>query len=81
MPKYTLEKVQKDLKHFSYEIQMFIYHKLNGRDRDAQEYLDTYQEEQNAMLSELQIKGLEDTCKRNENVVLQILDTEKIIAK
>jgi len=51
--KPSLEKVQKDLQHFDYELQMYCYHKLNGRDEEAQSYLDTYNSVQEALASEL----------------------------
>jgi hypothetical protein len=42
----SLEKVMKDLDGFEYELKMYVYHKLNGRDAEAQTYLDTYRGEQ-----------------------------------
>ena len=51
--KPSLEKVQKDLQHFDYELQMYCYHKLNGRDEEAQSYLDTYNSVQEALANEL----------------------------
>ena len=51
--KPSLEKVQKDLQHFDYELQMYCYHKLNGRDEEAQSYLDSYNSVQEALASEL----------------------------
>ena len=51
--KPSLEKVQKDLQYFDYELQMYCYHKLNGRDEEAQSYLDTYNSVQEALANEL----------------------------
>lgn len=51
--KPTMEKIQRDMAHFDFEIQMYIYHKLNGRDGEAQSYLDAYFEQQDLMREEL----------------------------
>lgn len=53
--KPSLAKVMKDLKNFDYELQMFCYHKLNGRDDEAQSHLDTYKNEQSKITEELKI--------------------------
>lgn len=53
MKKPTLEKVMEDLENFEYELQMYCYHKLNGRDDEAQTYLDTYLEMMNGIKEEL----------------------------
>lgn len=49
----TLEKVMTDLHNFPHEIQMYVYHKLSGRDQEAETYLETYKTEQKQMKSEL----------------------------
>ena len=43
MKGFTLEKIMKDLDGFDYDVKMYIYHKLNGRDEEAQTYLNAYQ--------------------------------------
>ena len=55
--KPTLEKVQKDLANFCYEIQMYCYHHMNGRIEEAQTYLDAYFEMQDGLANELQKGG------------------------
>jgi len=52
--KPSLERVFRDLEGFGYETKMYVYHKLNGRDTEAETYLDTYKHEQKQMLEELQ---------------------------
>ena len=59
MKKPSLEKVMKDLENFQYELQLYCYHKLNGRDEEAQSYMDCYLEEQKQIKSEL-ISNLDD---------------------
>jgi hypothetical protein len=49
----SLEKVMKDLDGFEYELKMYVYHKLNGREAEAQTYLDTYRCEQHQIKEEL----------------------------
>lgn len=56
MKKPTLEKVINDLKYLDYELQMYCYHKLNGRDEEAQTYLDAYFEFQDAIKQDLKIQ-------------------------
>lgn len=56
--KPTIEKVMADMKDFDYELQMYCYHKLNGRDEEAQGYLDAYFEQQDLIKEEL--KPVED---------------------
>ena len=51
--KPSLERVFRDLEGFSYETKMFVYHKLNGRDEEAETYLNTYKQEQKKMKEEL----------------------------
>ena len=51
--KPSLERVMKDLQGLDYELQMFCYHKLNGRDAEAQSYLDTYNFQREQTLQEL----------------------------
>lgn len=64
--KPSLEKVMKDLEGFSHEIIMYVYHKLNGRDEEAQTYLDTYQEEQQQMKEELAVMTEEEINEFNK---------------
>ncbi len=52
----TLEKIERDLEHFEHDLQMFLYHKLNGRDNEAESYLNAYKYEQNAIKNELILK-------------------------
>ena len=56
----TIEKIQKDLEYFDYELQMFLYHKLNGRDNEAESYLNAYKHEQKAIKNELVLKQTEE---------------------
>lgn len=64
--KPSLEKVMKDLDGFSHEIIMYVYHKLNGRDEEAQTYLDTHKEEQEQMKKELCVMTEEEMKKYGE---------------
>lgn len=48
-----LEKIQKDLEGFDYDIQMYMYHKLNGRDDEANTYLNAYVNDINDKMLEL----------------------------
>ena len=50
---YTLERIQKAMHYFPYELQMYCYHKLNQRPEVAQTYLDTYNDMQEAIGREL----------------------------
>ena len=54
MKGFTLEKVMRDLDGFDYEIKMYIYHKLNGRDAEAYTYLNTYTAVVSDTIDELQ---------------------------
>ena len=71
--KPTLEKVQKDLANFCYEIQMYCYHHMNGRVAEAQTYLDAYLEMQDGLANELQkggnsyVEQLETPCNSEED--------------
>lgn len=65
----TLEKIQKDLEHFDYDLQMFLYHKLNGRENEAESYLNAYKFEQNAIKKELILKQTEE--------IIETLDDKK----
>ena len=56
----SLEKVEKDLEGFSHEQIMYCYHKLNGRNEEAESYLSTLKFEQEAMKEELQIIELDE---------------------
>jgi hypothetical protein len=52
--KPSIEKVFKDLEGFGYETKMYVYHKLNGRDEEAESYLNTYKYEQEQIIKELE---------------------------
>ena len=49
----TLEKVQRDLYNFPYELQLYCYHHMNNRLEEAQTYLDAYRAMQEAIVAEL----------------------------
>ena len=49
-----LEKVMRDLEGFDHEVKMYIYHSLNGRDDEANTYLNAYAIDVNSVLNELQ---------------------------
>lgn len=51
--KPSIERVFRDLEGFGYETKMYVYHKLNGRDEEAESYLNTYKQEQKQMMEEL----------------------------
>jgi hypothetical protein len=51
--KPSIERVFRDLEGFGYETKMYVYHKLNGRDEEAETYLNTYKQEQKQMMEEL----------------------------
>lgn len=38
----TLEKVKKDIPFLPHDIQLYCYHKMNGRDDEAEQYRMTY---------------------------------------
>ena len=61
----TLEKIQKDLANFPYELQIYCYHNMNNRTEEAKTYLDAYKTMQEAIVQELkenpnQIEELDD---------------------
>ena len=58
---YTLEKIQKDLEAFPYDIQMYMYHELNGRKEEALSYLNAVNYEQHRLLCELEAQKIEDS--------------------
>lgn len=49
----TLKMVQKKMKGFDEALIMYVYHKMNGRDQEAQSYLEEWQEEQEGIRNEL----------------------------
>ena len=55
-----LEKVMKDLVGFDYEVKMYIYHSLNGREEEAQSYLNAYTGDVTNVLNELKQASNED---------------------
>ena len=71
--KPSLEKVFKDLEGFTYETKMYVYHKLNGRDKEAETYLATYKHEQKLMKSELEpcVIPLKQDSKADDKVLLK----------
>jgi hypothetical protein len=49
----TMERLEKEMgNRFGYELKMYVYHKMNGRDAEAQTYLDAYYEEQDKIKQE-----------------------------
>lgn len=55
----TMERLEKEMgNRFGYELKMYVYHKMNGRDAEAQTYLDAYYAEQD------KIKQEYDECER-----------------
>jgi hypothetical protein len=55
----TMERLEKEMgNRFGYELKMYVYHKMNGRDAEAQSYLDAYYAEQD------KIKQEYDECER-----------------
>lgn len=57
----TLEKLQRDMYNFPYELQMYCYHHLNGRLEEADTYLEAYKDMQNKIVEELQVnRNLKD---------------------
>lgn len=77
--KPSLEKVMKDLDGFQHEIKMYVYHKLNGRDDEAQSYLDTYNEEQTQMKEELTVSLTEKSAEEIQynNQSIKMLEFEE----
>jgi len=68
----SLERVMKDLNGLDYELQMFIYHKMNGREEEAQTYLDTYKYNAEKTKMELEIKPVfKDNVKIVENNMIE----------
>jgi hypothetical protein len=49
----TLEKIMKDLNGIEYELKMFVYHKINKRNEEAQTYLDAYTYASELMVAEM----------------------------
>lgn len=68
--KPSLERVFRDLEGFGFETKMYVYHKLNGRDEEAESYLSTYQYEQKQMKEELEplipLPKIEELKEENE---------------
>ena len=50
----TLKEVQRKMRGFDESLVMYVYHHMNGREYEAQTYLDEWEEQQNAMREELQ---------------------------
>jgi hypothetical protein len=49
----TMERLEKEMgNRFGYELKMYVYHKMNGRDAEAQTYLESYYEEQDKIKRE-----------------------------
>lgn len=49
----TLKEVQRKMRGFDESLIMYVYHHMNGRESEAQTYLEEWQEQQNAMREEL----------------------------
>lgn len=48
-----MERVEREMGNlFGYEMKMYVYHKMNGREAEAQTYLDAYYEEQDRLKKE-----------------------------
>lgn len=59
----TLEKIQKEMKNFDYELVMYVYHTINGRNDEAQGYLDAYYEAQDMMKAEtIKVEQNDNIC-------------------
>ena len=65
----TLPKVQRDLAGFSDSIIMYVYHSLNGRQDEANSYLEEYKQEQESYANELksQLEVQSEQEMRNDN--------------
>jgi ribosomal protein L37AE/L43A len=61
----TLEKIQKDLKDFPYDFQMYCYHEMNGRSEEGKTYLKAYLDMQKGMVDELKAIPEEVETQRN----------------
>ena len=48
-----IEKVMRDLEGFDYEVKMYIYHSLNGREEEAMSYLNAYTGDVQDILNDL----------------------------
>ena len=53
MPRPTWEKVQRDMAHFDFELQMYAYHFLNERYTEAATYLQSYYDKLECIRDEL----------------------------
>ena len=64
----TLPKVQRDLAGFSDSLILYVYHLLNGRQEEADSYLEEYKQEQETYANDLKLQ-LTDASQslRNEN--------------
>lgn len=48
-----MERIEREMGNlFPYEMKMYVYHKMNSRDAEAQTYLDAYYEEQDRLKKE-----------------------------
>lgn len=43
----TMERLEKEMgNRFGYEMKLYVYHKMNGRDAEAETYLNAYYDQQ-----------------------------------
>ena len=48
-----MERIEREMGNlFPHEMKLFVYHKMNGRDAEAQTYLDAYYDEQDRLKKE-----------------------------
>ena len=48
-----MERIEREMGNlFPHEMKMYVYHKMNGREAEAQTYLDAYYEEQDRLKKE-----------------------------
>lgn len=66
-PHPSLKTVQMKMKGFDETLIMYVYHKLNGREDEAQSYLNEYQYEQDVMRTELQ---KQDTLEKSPDILI-----------
>lgn len=54
----TLKQVQKQMKGFEESLIMYMYHKLNGREEDANSYLQEWEDEQEELKESFRLTDL-----------------------
>lgn len=65
----TLKMVQKKMKGFDEALIMYVYHKMNGREQEAESYRLEWEEEQEGIRTELE--------RQSKQMQLQIEDVEE----